>query len=154
MDNTFEYQKLIKRGKINVMSIVIYRCLIVLVRIPFFLSSFPFLATANNLHIIFNALIAVGLFLKIRVAGYILAVVLVFWELEWLWTTVRGFSVFTDATWEEGAELIVPFSMDYLRMLTIGRGVFFISIAIFVAYAMFFSKSVEQYFMTSKRKNG
>jgi len=152
MDNHLERQTLIKQGKIIVMIIAIYRCLIALVRLPFFLLDFPTVATTHNMHIIFNIAIAIGLFLKIKIAGYILAVVLVFWELEWIWTVVRGFSFFTsEPEWAEGAEDIIPFSMEFLRTVTVGRGAIFISIAVLVAYSMFCSKSVKEYFATRKQ---
>jgi len=152
MNNLTEHQDLYKRGKIMVMCIAIYRLLIALVWILFFLLSLPATSTANILHIIFNLAVAFGLFFKKKIAGIVLAAVLVYWELEWLWITIRGFSVFTgESPWEEGAEEIIPFTMDFLHTITISRGVIFISIAAFVVYAMLFSKSVNQYLMTEKK---
>jgi len=89
----------------------------------------------------------IGLFLKIKTAGFLLAAVLVFWEIRWLIRFISSFSwMFRDNAIDE--ELYFLHSMmNFVRLVHIWRGVFFISITVFVVYAMLFNKSVKEYFI-------
>jgi len=133
-------------GRRIVRGIAVYRIGVVLARGFVFMANWPLLLTANTFHFVFNIAVVVGLFCGVRAAGYALAAVLVALELQWLWVTVRGFSVFTQDTWEYGATEVVPFTMDFLRNITLMRGVFFISVAALVVYAFCFSPHVKAYY--------